>query len=177
MLLFDLGWGRSVLNANDEQFRFLNEDVSSPPTRMKRSGFSARVGARLPRPLVVHGLSPLWPALSPQLTIGYASDHEDNDAGGTGRYRYEVDRDGFEVSLANIFTWRRGYVEDRKGEIIGDTHGWGIGLPLGPWALLRMDRATIPQARNSGLPDVKRSGWYAWVDPIRIYEDLSKAGE
>jgi hypothetical protein len=167
-LLLDIGYGRSVLNANDAQFRFTNEDVAAKPTRGERSGWAVRTGVLLP-PAGRGG----WHAgFMPLVSLGFASDHEDNDAGGTGAHAYEVDRSGLEVSLANVITLRHGHVTDKTGEIDGDTSGWGVGLPLGPWAGFRYDEATIPQASNSGLPDVKRKGWTAWVDVVRIATDL-----
>jgi hypothetical protein len=34
------------------------------------------------------------------------------------------------------------------------------------------DRASVPQARGSGLPNVTRQGWSLWLDPLRITSDL-----
>ncbi len=169
LLVLDLGYGRSVLNASGGQFAFLFGNQSAPPTRMKRSGFAVRAGVN--GPWTLRSGSARWLAgLSPLFAVGYASDHDDNDAGGTGRYAYELDHDGIEVTFANVVTLRHGHYTDRSGEIDGDTSGWGIGVPLGPWAGFRYDHATMPEA--AGLSDVKRNGWTAWVDVVRIAADL-----
>ena len=46
----------------------------------------------------------------------------------------------------------------------------GIGLPPGPWARFRYDHAARRGA--TGPSDVKRDGWPAWVDVVRIAIDL-----
>jgi hypothetical protein len=170
--LLDFGYGRSVLNAGDDVFVFPGYP-GYPPTRNKRSGFAVRAGVKLPPVPGGAWNQRLLAGLSPLLAVGYAKDRDENDAGGTGAYAYDVDKSGFEISLANVFTLRRGHVTDRVGSIDGATTGWGLGVPLGGWAGFRYDEATTPQATDSGLPDVKRKGWTAWVDPVRLWADLN----
>jgi hypothetical protein len=63
---------------------------------------------------------------------------------------------------------RLGHVEDKLGDISGATTGIGIGLPLGRVAGIRYDHASIPQARDSGLPNVTRNAVTAYVDPMAV---------
>jgi hypothetical protein len=46
-----------------------------------------------------------------------------------------------------------------------------VNVPIGPWGGVRFDQATIPQSTSSGLPDVERRGWSAWIDPLAIRRD------
>lgn len=173
----DLGYGYSVLNANDARFVFANEDLAAPPTRMKRSGYSVRFTVPMPAVRAAGFEGAILAGMEPLVSLGWAHDHDANDAGGTGQYRYTVDHDGVEVCLANLFTYRRGHWTDRLGDVDGPTTGWGLGLPFGPWGGFRYDHATAPQARDSGLPDVKRDGWTAWLDVVRLLSDMNPAKE
>lgn len=169
--LFDLGAGYSVLDANHAVFDF-GPGGSAPPTRMHRLGGSARAGIQLPPVGGDPWVRAIVSGFSPLVAVGYARDHDAVSAAGTNHGRYRVEHEGVEISVANVFTWRHGYWTDRLGDIVDDTSGYGYGFTLGPWAGFRRDHASMPQATDSGLPRVKRDGWTAWLDVMRVVHDL-----
>jgi hypothetical protein len=170
-LRVDLGYAYSVLNFNNEELLFLNEDVTSPLTRSHRNGVAARVALGVPASLR-DGPSPapgwLLDSLDPLVSIGAARDWEHNSAGGE-YYFYDVERVGVEVTLANLLTWRTGHVTDRVGDIDGSTSGWALGFHVGRFAGFRYDRAKTPQASDSGLPNVEREGFTLFVDVAEFF--------
>lgn len=168
----DLAYGNSVLNYNDERIVFINAAQASPLTRMERSGLAGHFTLGVPASARA-GASPaknwLLDSLEPLISFGVARDWEHNSAGGIGSF-YDVDRNGVEIVFANVLTWRTGHVTDRVGHIDGDTSGWGLGFHVGHAAGLRYDHATIPQAEDSGLPDVDRNGFMLFIDLVTLLD-------
>ncbi len=164
----DVSAGFAVLNANDAQFVFLNEDQASPPSRIRRLGCA--VHAALPSPWSGGTENPvrLLVAQVHLLELGFGFDSERITAGGVGP-GYNVNRFGLEATLLGVLTGRIGHITDRTGEIVDNTSGYGIRIPIGRWGSVAYDHASVPQASGSGLPDVQRKGWSAWVDPARIW--------
>ena len=168
----DFAYGASVLSYNDDAIvTFINEDQASPVTRHHRRGGAVRIAVgRLTVP-ARHAAGTLHRALvqglAPLLAYSYAMDHA--ELGGGSRIDYKTDGSGVEITLANVFTYRRGHYEDRSIQIDGDTWGWGAGLPLGSLGGVRYDDAHWPQAQDSGLQRVHRSQITAWVDPIELW--------
>lgn len=161
----DVAFGHSVLNAGDERFAFLDEDQPTPPSRIRRTGFAAT--GSLAQPTAMHMAFehfPILSALGPLVRLTVSFDHEAIVTG----HGYEVDRSGQELSLLGVVDLRHGHVSDPTGEIIGDTRGVGFCLPLGKVAAFRWDYAEVPQARDSGLPNVTRRSWSMWVNPAEI---------
>lgn len=161
----DVAFGHSVLNAGDEKFDFLDEEEATPPSRIRRTGFAAT--ASLAQPTAMHAAFehfPILSALGPLVRLTVSFDHE---AIVTGR-GYDVDRSGQELSLLGVVDLRHGHVKDLEGEIVDDTRGIGFCLPLGKIAAFRWDYAEVPQARDSGLPNVTRRSWSMWVNPAEI---------
>ncbi len=175
LLLLDLGLGYGALNAMGGKFAFRSDDQSSPATRMRRTGYAVRLGVRMPRPDAsgaiagqVGPLALLLEGFDPLMAWVIARDHEvDVDTPA-----YEVHHQGYEITIANVYTLRRGHWTDRLGDIDGPTSGWGLGIPVGPWGGFRYDKGTMPQAEDSGLPDVTREGWTVWCDAVRVWRDL-----
>jgi hypothetical protein len=164
----ELSGGYAVLNANDAQFLFLAE--SAPPSRIRREGLA--VHASVLSPWSEPGAAPpnwMLTGMPRAIEFGVARDWEQVSAG-AGPTDFSVDRFGIEGTLLGVLTGRFGHVSDRVGEIVGDTWGYGVRIPVGPWGSVAYDRARVPQ--SSGLPDVTRQGWSAWVDPLRIMSDL-----
>ena len=131
--------------------------------------------AALPSPWSpVGGAHPIWLLAGERhaIELGMAFDSEHVSAGGEPP-GYDVERFGLEGTLFGLLTGRLGHVTDRTGQIIGNTWGVGARLPLGPWASVTYDRARVPQARDSGLPNVTRQGWSVWLDPARLWSDHS----
>lgn len=171
-LRLDLAYGYSVQNFNDEQVTFVNEDQSSPFTRIRRNGVAGRIAVGVPASLrggASGATAWLFESFDPLILIGLAGDWEHNSAGSQSGF-YDVGRFGVEVTLANVLTWRTGHVTDRVGGIDGDTGGWGLGFHIGRLAGFRYDRATVPQSRDSGLPDLERKGYTMFVDLTTLFE-------
>jgi len=166
LVLFDLGLGYSMRNAMGGNFVFVANEPSSPATRMRHAGVAMRLGVRMPRLDASGPLATLFEGVDPLVAVGFASDH---DACANTR-AYKVTHSGYEITIANVFSIRRGHWTDRLGEIDGPTSGWGLGIPLGPWAGFRYDKGTVPQATT--LPDVTRRGWTVWCDAVRVWRDL-----
>lgn len=162
----DVAIAHSVLNAGNELFVFLNEDQASPPTRFRRTGVAATASLAQPAALrEAFAHQPVLSALGPIVRVTLSIDHE-AIVTGPG---FEVDRNGAELSFLGVFDVRHGHVDDPTGEIVGDTRGYGFRVPLGRFAEVRWDHATVPQARDSGLPDVTRRGWSMWVNPAEVW--------
>jgi hypothetical protein len=168
-LRVDAAYGWSILNNDDDALvSFLGQP--SPISRVTRNGVSARFAMGLPGSLQESLGGFLVRSLSPLISLGIAADWEhvqqgDSDAGG-----YDVERLGGEITVANVLALRLGHITDKAGDIRGGTDGWGLGLQIGDFASVRFDEATIPQARSSGLPDVKRAGYTVLVDPIKLFQ-------
>jgi len=168
----DVAWGRSVLNSNGTWVDFPTLG-NTPTSRIRRHGVA--VFGHVHGPWEDHrepGLGGLLRSgFAPLVALGWAQDHEHvtladaQEAGG-----YDVDRDGVELTVLGVATYRTGHVTDLVGDIDGDTSGWGLAIPLGDIAIVRYDHATIPQARNSGLQDVERHGWSGSFDPIALWK-------
>jgi hypothetical protein len=103
------------------------------------------------------------------IEIGAARDWEQVSAGG-GPTDYTVDRLGLEGTVLGVLTGRIGHMSDRVGGIVDYTLGFGVRIPIGPWASVAYDYASVPQANE--LPNLTRRGWSAWLDPMRIVSDL-----
>jgi len=162
----DVAFGHSVINAGDEHFVYEGaDDQGWPPSRIRRTGVAAM--GSLAQPTAMHMVFehfPILSALGPLLRLTVSYDHEEIVTGAD----YEVDRSGQELSLLGVVDLRHGHVEDLEGEVVGDTRGIGFCLPLGKIAAFRWDYAEVPQARDSGLPNVTRRSWSMWVNPAEI---------
>ena len=173
----DLAYGYSVLSYNDDAMvTFINADQASPVTRFHRRGGAAQIVAgRLPVPprdaagtlhrALIEGLAPL-------IAVSVADDHI--EYGGGSLVNGRTVGSGYEITLANIYTYRRGSYEDPLSQIDGDTWGWGVGLPVGSFGGVRYDDAHWPRAMNSGLGMVHRSQWTAWLDPIEVWRGFGR---
>jgi hypothetical protein len=166
LVLFDLGLGYSMVNAMGEDFVFGGEDLSSPATRMRHAGVAMRLGLRMPRLKASGPLALLFEGFDPLVAVGFASDR---DVCADAR-DYKATHGGYEITIANVFSIRRGHRTDHLADIDGPTRGWGLGIPLGPWAGFRYDKGTTPQITT--LPDVTRRGWTVWCDAVRVWRDL-----
>ena len=70
-------------------------------------------------------------------------------------------QDGWEVRILDVFSYRRGSIDDPRGKIQDTTEGWGVSL----FGYLGYDHAEIPQA--VGLPRVTKESWWVRV-PFRL---------
>lgn len=171
----EAGFGVSVLNVNDVEFTFINEDESYPPSRMRRLGGTARLAVGQP-PAWSEVAGPALPVallrgFDPLISVGVAYDDEHVQAGDESAHGYDVTHVGVELTLLNVLSARLGHVTDRTGDIDGATWGVGVGLPIAGVAGARYDYAAYPQ--SSSLPDVKRHTASVFVDPFALWR-LSK---
>ncbi len=169
-LQLDISGGYAVLNANDTRFVFTSEPQAVPASRIRRMGFALHAGL----PSRQDGAEPPGPwdwvlAAAPHaVELGVAFDSEHITAG-DGASGYDVNRYGLEATALGMLTGRIGYVSDRLGDISDLSYGFGARLPLGPWASLAYDHASVPQSVSSA--HLTRHGWSAWLDPVRIWMD------
>jgi hypothetical protein len=123
-----LSFGANLQNMGPS-VTFINEDEASPLSR------NLKVGAA-------------WDVFSKkQFTFSLASDF--NQSLVTNDFR--VYNNGLELRFAEQLAGRLGYYYDPLGEIQDLTYGLGIS-----WHSLSLDFASIPQAKNSGLDNVKK---------------------
>mgnify|MGYP006863439166 CR=1 FL=1 len=80
---------------------------------------------------------------------------------------YDERSTGWELTLANIWSIRRGHWRG-TGEIDGDTRGSSIGFTMAGYGGVRWDKATVPQATS--LSRVKRESWTVWVDLVSLLD-------
>lgn len=146
----DVGYGHSVINANDAFIDFVGFSGPSPLSRTKRDGVALGWTMRAPAEAVESDRY-LWRILGPDhalLRAVLAFDSEHVSAGDDETYAYDVERWGAELSAGRVFAVRVGHVLDREGDIDGYSLGFGLGAPLGPLAELAYDFASIPQAEG-----------------------------
>jgi hypothetical protein len=168
VLRVDLAYGKSELSYENDPVIFLNEDQANHVSEHERRGDAGRVS--LDRPGLAErmaGPAWMWEGLQPLVSFGYADDH--SRIGVAPSARYETDGNGWEITLADVLSYRQGHYEDLLGGIDGDTGGWGVGIPIGTIAGVRYDHATFPQASDSDLPDLERHSASAWIDAVRVW--------
>jgi hypothetical protein len=171
VLGLDLAYGCSTLSADADPVMFPNE----PPTwvsKHERRGFAVRGTLDWPAMNTsLGGPAWLWKGLHPLVSVAHADDHSEI---GIPSSSYVTDGDGWEVTVANVYSWRSGHYQDLVGEIDDNTSGWSVGLPIGGLGGIRYDSARFPQARDSGLPDLERHAVTAWVDALQIWRLRSR---
>ena len=169
----DVSRGWSALNRTEQRLNYGVMGQSDPLPHVARRGVAVHVAVGLPAALrdalKAQHLGIVARSLTPLVGWGKAWDREAdrvNPAWG------EIKLDGWELTLANVFTLRRGFINDRTGDIIDGTSGWGLGFHIGSSFAFRYDSATIPQA--APLVRVHRRGWMAMIDPLSIWSDLAR---
>lgn len=84
---------------------------------------------------------------------------------------------GWEVCVANVFTWRRGRIDELAGGQDSDTSGWSLGLQLVGLGGFRYDHATSRVSYDSmgGAPiEYEHAGFRAFLEPIAIWHSLRR---
>lgn len=123
-----LNFGLNVQNLGPS-VTFLNEDQKSPLSRNLKTGFA-------------------WEAASSKefrmLVVG-----DFNQSLVTNKFR--TYNGGVEVRYSDQIAGRIGYYDDPLGDIRDLTYGIGVG-----WKGVSLDYASIPQAKDSGLPNVNK---------------------
>ena len=77
---------------------------------------------------------------------------------------------GWELTLANIYSIRRGHVEDPTGTISGDTSGWSVGLHFKDALGFSYDHAEVPQSIY--LDRITRKALNLYFDPLKAWAVL-----
>jgi len=160
----DATYGRSDINYHlDHLVVFINEDRASPVTRQHRRGVTVRASAgRLPR---VWGT--LLQGFTPLVSGTFTDDHI--EWGVLDQVEYETDGHGVELTVANVFSYRRGHYQSLVEQIDGDTWGYGVALPIGKFAGAAYDDAHFPQANIPEIHGLHRKQFSAWIDPLAIW--------
>jgi hypothetical protein len=166
----DLCYGVSLLNYNDERFHFPLEDEPTPASLHQRHGGALRL-AFDPFTETADDQPPTWAgtireAVGPLVEFGFSVENVSIGAG--DRRDYETRGWGMEITVARVFSLRRGHYTDRTGGIDGETTGWSAGIPLGRFGGVLYQKATFPQASDSGLADLERDAWVAWIEPMAL---------
>ncbi len=171
----DMSYGDGVQNSPDTEIHYPPHAQSNPVAREEREGWAVRLAVGLPAPLDEaldgHRLDWLRRAITPLMSFGYTAERLTESAPRNnhgGRYRSKADFDGWELMLGNVWTIRRGHVDDPEGTVIGNTEGWGLGLRFSDVAGFRYDRANIPQSIHL-KHDVTREGFEAWFDAVALW--------
>ncbi len=169
----DVSHGRSTQSYNDARISYIDPDQSDPIARVHRKGWAAHLALDLPsgahEALRSRGLGwlPAW--ITPLVQWGKAWDREvpmiRDETTGAHMSGTRVEKSGWEITIANIYSIRRGRIDDPDGTIHGKTSGWSVGLHLGNLMGLSYDRATIPQSVFLG--PVHRKALSFYIDPIQ----------
>lgn len=145
---------------------FVDADQKAPlPTNFRAGvGLTVPVAAALGLPRVpLLDAEPLRLTWTAERNVP-VPDIFDDWAAAKGRMRRLAGRDvshnrGWEVTILELFSVRRGFIEDPDGDIRGATDGYGISTPR-RWRLhMSYDRATVPKAR--GIGEEKKCSWTA----------------
>jgi hypothetical protein len=172
----DVSYGGSTQSYNDPRIGYV-PNGSDPVARLQRKGWGAHIAlnfsSRTEEALRVRRLGwlPAW--ISPILSWGKAWDKElpmvlTPDEGHVPGPRAE--KSGWEITVANIYSIRRGRIDDPASFVAGKTSGWGLALHLKNVAGVCYDRATIPQA--GFLAPVDRKALALYVNPITVLAKL-----
>ncbi len=171
----DVSYGRSTQNYDDATITYLDVSQRDPVLRVHRTGWATHVALGLSsgaqQALRERGLGwlPAW--ISPLISWGKAWDRElpmiRDPTTGDRLLGSEIKDSGWELTLANIYSIRRGWIDDRVGTVVGGTSGWSLGLQLRDWMGFSYDRATVPQSIY--LKPVHRKAFTVYVDPIKAW--------
>ena len=166
----DLAAGFSQRNYDDSRLSYIDEDQADPVTEERLVGASARLTIPLRR-----GSSPIWSFLNPEINLAGAWDQARYYEGDIRVGGETITRTGQEITFLGLVSMRHGFIDDRSGQILGDT--WGVGVALQYRGMLgaRYDWARIPQSIFLG--DVTRNGFSVFVDPYRMWQEAKEDTE
>lgn len=166
-----VAYGHSVQSYDEKEIKWTVLEEASPVAKVARHGWAVQGAIGLPRPVRqacdAHGLGMVAKSLTPLISAGMAWD-----------WRRTVwplreptaETSGWEITLGNIYSIRRGRIDDTGGMVHGDTHGWGLGFKIADLAGFRYDEASVPL--GEGVARRERSGYAFFLDPIGIYHHI-----
>jgi hypothetical protein len=172
----DLSYGTSRLNDDDKWIWFLDAAQADPIARESHHSWAARAATGFPTGwgsrLEGRGLGWFERMLTPFFSLGYARDRSRESIGNGPPAIPDIERSGWELTLGNVFSLRHGRVDDRAGDVRGESSGFGLGIELVGIAGIRYDRATIPQATD--LSRVHRNALSVHVDGFGLWGALHR---
>jgi len=177
----DASYGGSTQNYNNATISYVDPDQADPVARIQIKGWAAHAAFDLPRwrkeTIRAHRLGWLIDVVSPLISVGKAGSKQvpmvpDAATGGL-RSGTRIENSGWEITVANIYSFRGGKVDDPAGTVQGRSSGWGIALHLKDIAGLSYDKATVPQSIYLG--DVQRKALTFYFNPLRAW-DLIRSG-
>jgi len=166
----DLAYGFAALNHNDAPLVFIDEDIVNYIERQYRNGFAARFGVS-PSPEATSGFERrfgrlIGEGMSPLVSVALAADLSHFQAGPYGANPHDANGIGLEVQLVNVLALRIGHLTNRLEGVDGYSWGFGIGVPLGTFAVARYDYARQP--RFFGSDPLSHHGLTLNIDPLAI---------
>ena len=166
----EVGAGYAVLNADDNSLFDFGIPLQAPSTRMERLGFSTH--ATLPfGGAHQQGGSAFdwWEATVPRtVELGFAYDLENRSVGSSGP-KEATHHYGFEARLMGILAARTGFVDPPHSDFDGWSFGFGVHLPIGPWAGVGYDWAQVPTPE--GIDEIRRHGFAFWLHPVVLWKN------
>jgi len=168
----DLSYGGSTQGFDDSRIVY-TPGGSDPVARVQRKGWAVHVAFSFPKRAEDAlrarrlGWLPSW--VTPLLVWGKAWDREVPMVldPASGHLRGErAEKSGWEMTIANIYSIRRGRIEDPAAFTEGRTSGYSLGLHLKNVAGICYDRATIPQA--GFLAPAHRKALTLYVNPVTL---------
>jgi len=176
----DVSHGRSTQNYNDATIAYIDQSQADPIARFQRTGWAAHVslglssGAQEALGSRGFGWLPAW--ITPLVSWGKAWDKEVpmifDPATRGHQVGTRIEKSGWELTLANIYSIRRGRIDDPVGTVQGTTSGWSLGLHLKDLAGFSYDRATVPQSKFLG--PVHRKAITFYVNPIEAWSAVHR---
>jgi hypothetical protein len=175
---FDVSYGGSTQNYNNASIAYIDPDQADPIARIQIKGWAAHAALDPPKwrtdKIRSHRFGRLIDLVTPLLSAGTTKSRQlplipDAATGGLRSGR-RIENSGWEVTVANIYSFRGGKIDDPAGTVQGHTSGWGVGLHLKDVMAISYDRATVPQSVYLG--PVHRKGLTLYFNPIRVWELL-----
>jgi hypothetical protein len=178
----DLSYGNSVRNYNDAYMTFWSFMDTSFVVKDERRGLAVHLAVGLPGVvndrLSSAGMGWLAKMITPFISWGKAWDRSTPSRRdpGTGQRltQGEVKLSGWELTLCNVFTIRRGRTDDpsdvERG-IHGPSSGWGIGLRSAQLGGFRYDRATGPTSEDLDW-EIESKAFNVWINPLGVWRAL-----
>jgi hypothetical protein len=118
-------------------------------------------------------------SLTPIVSVGIGWDHEEETtatafwAGGQpGPTRWKTKSSGWELTLADVITLRRGDIDSRRSAFTGSTSGWGLGFKVADYGWLRFDHATVPMTIRPY--EMTRTGFTLNLNALAIWRDMRR---
>lgn len=177
-LRIDLAYGRSTQNSGNGSLFTWSTTQVEPIPELDRKGLATRVSLGCSRDESLSWrdgqLGWILDFISPSATLGYARDwivpsRQDPSTAVTATGP-TVNRSGWEITLADVFSYRWGRIEDPDAGVNGSTSGFGVGVGYRRTCGIRYDWATVP--RQTGSSSTRQEGIMVYLDPLAVWRGL-----